>query len=159
VTSIAASITSAQWDSLTSFVWTRWGNSPSGILEKILKEFHSRFRGLQGRVFDDWKQREIQLLEKLLRTRDGIEQRVLLFLIEDLLPVRPKEVVPFTLEGGWLQEWLWRARDQMLCNAIARCVVKMISALEYQVFPDLTVSPWRWGAEIDWEGGVGCTVG
>src|SRR5580704_15675565 len=122
VKEISQTISPKQWNILSSFVWTRWGTAPPHMIQKILKELHTRVRALQSQTFDDWKQREIKLLESLFNTTIEMDPRVLLFLLEDLLPIPPRsEPVPFQMNELWMGEWVRRTKDQGLSHAISRC--------------------------------------
>src|SRR5437773_5656659 len=78
-------ITPSEWETLVSLHWIRWASAPnSTAIQKILKETFSKTLVLQRLLFPNWKEREIELLERVVNFT-GIDMKIQCYLIEVLV--------------------------------------------------------------------------
>lgn len=125
--SIASKITSSEWESLISLTWVRWASAPnSNAIQKILKETFSKTLVLQRILYVDWKEREIELLEKIVKIT-GIDLKIQCYLIEVLVRRTSNGAQRILqIRKDWVMEMLAEMKDGSIGPAVGKCLVSVL---------------------------------
>lgn len=124
---LGSKITPHDWESLISLVWIRWSSAPnSNAIQKILKEVFSKTLVFQRVVFADWKEREVELLKRIV-LMTGVDIKVQCFLIEMLVrrALNGSKLV-LELKSSWVDEMLGRMKDGGAGPAVGKCLVTVL---------------------------------
>ena len=127
VSNIASHITSSDWTSLVSLTWVRWASAPnSNAIQKVLKELFSKVLVLQRMLFPDWKEKELELLEKVINFRE-MDRKIQCYLIE-ILVRRVSDGGKRVLEirNNWVMEMLGEMKDGSTGPAVGKCLVSVL---------------------------------
>lgn len=124
---LGSKLTSQGWQSLISLIWIRWSSAPnSNAIQKILKEVFSKALVFQRIVFADWKEREIELLKRVI-LMTGIDLKVQCFLIEVLVRrVSNGSKLVLELKSSWVDDMLGRMKDTGAGPAVGKCLVTVL---------------------------------
>jgi len=125
--SIASKITSSEWESLISLTWIRWASAPnSNAIQKILKEAFSKTLVLQRILYVDWKEREIELLEKVV-IMTGIDLKIQCYLIEVLVRRASNGAQRILqIRKDWVMKMLAEMKDGSIGPAVGKCLVSVL---------------------------------
>jgi hypothetical protein len=124
---LGSKFTSHDWESLISLIWIRWSSAPnSNAIQKILKEVFSKTLVFQRVVFADWKEREIELLKRIV-LMTGVSIKVQCFLIEMLVRRASNgSQLVLELKSSWVDEMLGRMKDGGAGPAVGKCLVTVL---------------------------------
>jgi hypothetical protein len=124
---LGSKFTSHDWESLLSLVWIRWSSAPnSNAIQKILKEVFSKTLVFQRVAFADWKEREIELLKRIV-LMTGVDLKVQCFLIEMLVRRASNgSKLVLELKSSWVDEMLGRMKDGGTGPAVGKCLVTVL---------------------------------
>jgi hypothetical protein len=124
---LASAITPSQWEPLVSLTWTRWSSAPnSNSIQKILKEVFSKTLLFQQKVFSDWRERDVTLLEKAV-LRTGADIKFQCFLIELLVRrITGGGGILLNMDNNWVTNMLLRMKDSSVGPAVGKCVVSVL---------------------------------
>ena len=139
---IASHITSPEWDNLVSLAWIRWASAPnSNTIQKVLKELFSKILVLQRLLFPDWKEKEIDLLDKVVDFT-GMDMKIQCYLIEVLVR-RVSEGGKRLLEirNNWVAEMLGKMKDGSIGPAVGKCLVSVLMVRRIELMNESEARP------------------
>lgn len=149
---VASKITSPEWENLISLTWVRWASAPnSNAIQKILKEIFSKILVLQRVLFPDWKDRECELLERMVKM-NGINLKIQCYLIEVLVR-RASNGAQRVLQirKDWVMEMLAQMKDGGLGPAVGKCLVGVLMVRRTELLnDDSEVSPQKFEVDKEW---------
>jgi hypothetical protein len=140
VSDIASHITSSDWESLVSLTWIRWASAPnSNAIQKLLKELFSKVLVLQRKLFLDWKEREVRLLEKIVIVRE-MDRKIQCYLIEVLVRrVSNGGKRVLEIRNNWVMEMLAEMKDGSIGPAVGKCLVSVLMVRRTELMNDSDV--------------------